>query len=92
MSGCATRRGPAETPLIAADNGYRRALVTIFDANITTLIAAAIMFQFGAGEVKGFALTLAIGVCTSVFTAVLITQVLIGWWFRRWRPKTLPIL
>ena len=80
------------TPLIAADNGYRRALVTIFDANITTLIAAAIMFQFGTGEVKGFALTLAIGVCTSVFTAVLITQVLIGWWFRRTRPKALPIL
>ena len=80
------------TALVAADNGYRRALVTIFDANITTLIAAAIMFQFGSGEVKGFALTLAIGVCTSVFTAVLITQVLIGWWFRRTRPKTLPIL
>ena len=80
------------TPLVAADNGYRRALVTIFDANITTLIAAAIMFQFGTGEVKGFALTLAIGVCTSVFTAVLITQVLIGWWFRRTRPKTLPIV
>ncbi len=80
------------TALVAADNGYRRALVTIFDANITTLIAAAIMFQFGSGEVKGFALTLAIGVCTSVFTAVLITQVLIGWWFRRTRAKVLPIL
>jgi preprotein translocase subunit SecD len=42
--------------------------------------------------VKGFALTLAIGVCTSVFTAVLITQVLIGWWFRFARPKSLPIV
>jgi len=79
-------------PILAADNGYRRAMVTILDANVTTLIAAAIMFQFGSGEVKGFALTLAIGVCTSVFTAVLITQVLIGWWFRAARPKTLPIV
>jgi len=79
-------------PILAADNGYRRAMVTILDANVTTLIAAAIMFQFGSGEVKGFALTLAIGVCTSVFTAVLITQVLIGWWFRVARPKSLPIV
>jgi len=79
-------------PILAADNGYRRAMVTILDANVTTLIAAAIMFQFGSGEVKGFALTLAIGVCTSVFTAVLITQVLIGWWFRIARPKSLPIV
>jgi preprotein translocase subunit SecD len=79
-------------PILAADNGYRRAMVTILDANVTTLIAAAIMFQFGSGEVKGFALTLAIGVCTSVFTAVLITQVLIGWWFRAVRPKSLPIV
>jgi len=79
-------------PILAADNGYRRAMVTILDANVTTLIAAAIMFQFGSGEVKGFALTLAIGVCTSVFTAVLITQVLIGWWFRAMRPKSLPIV
>jgi preprotein translocase subunit SecD len=79
-------------PILAADNGYRRAMVTILDANVTTLIAAAIMFQFGSGEVKGFALTLAIGVCTSVFTAVLITQVLIGWWFRAARPKSLPIV
>jgi preprotein translocase subunit SecD len=67
-------------------------LAVAVDANVTTLIAAAIMFQFGSGEVKGFALTLAIGVCTSVFTAVLITQVLIGWWFRVARPKALPIV
>jgi len=80
------------SPIIAADNGFRRALVTILDANITTLIAAAIMFQFGSGSVKGFAVTLAIGVCTSVFTAVLISQVLIGWWFRVAKPKKLPIV
>ncbi len=79
------------TALSAADNGFRRALVSIVDANVTTLIAAAIMFQFGSGPVRGFAWTLAIGVLTSVFTAVLITQVLIGWWFRATRAKALPI-
>jgi preprotein translocase subunit SecD len=78
-------------PMAAADTGYRRALVSIIDANVTTMISALIMFQFGAGPVKGFAWTLSIGVLTSVFTAVLVTQVLIGWWFRIARPKTLPI-
>ena len=75
----------------AADAGFSRALVTIIDANVTTLVAAIIMFQFGSGPVKGFAWTLFIGVITSVFTAVLITQVLIGWWFRTFKPKILPI-
>jgi preprotein translocase subunit SecD len=75
----------------AADQGFRRALVSIVDANVTTIIAAVIMMGMGAGPVKGFAWTLFFGVLTSVFTAVLITQVLIGWWFRLARPKTLPI-
>ena len=79
-------------PMSAADAGFKRALTTIIDANVTTLVAAMIMFQFGSGPVKGFAWTLFIGVITSVFTAVLITQVLIGWWFRAFRPKKLPII
>ncbi len=83
------RAGRAAMP--AADAGFSRALTTIIDANVTTVVAAVIMFNLGAGPVKGFALTLLIGVLTSVFTAVLITQVLIGWWFRAFRPKTLPI-
>ena len=78
-------------PMAAADAGFSKALVTIIDANVTTLVAALIMFQFGSGPVKGFAWTLLIGVVTSVFTAVLVTQVLIGWWFRAFRPKKLPI-
>jgi preprotein translocase subunit SecD len=78
-------------PMASADTGYRRALTSIIDANVTTMISALIMFQFGAGPVKGFAWTLSIGVVTSVFTAVLVTQVLIGWWFRGVRPKSLPI-
>jgi len=78
-------------PLQAMNAGFSSAIVTIFDANLTTLIAAWIMFFFGAGPVRGFAWTLSIGVITSVFTAVLITQVLLAVWFRARRPKTLPI-
>jgi preprotein translocase subunit SecD len=77
--------------MAAADAGFSRALTTIIDANVTTVVAAVIMFNLGAGPVKGFALTLLVGVLTSVFTAVLITQVLIGWWFRAFRSKKLPI-
>lgn len=76
----------------AMDAGFSRAMTTIIDANVTTILAALIMFQFGAGPVKGFAWTLSIGVVTSVFTAVLITQVLLALWFRAARPKTLPIV
>ncbi len=75
----------------AMDAGFSRAMSTIIDANLTTLLAALMMFQFGAGPVKGFAWTLSIGVATSVFSAVLITQVLLAWWYRAARPKTLPI-
>ncbi len=78
-------------PMSAADAGFGKAIVTIIDANVTTLVASVIMFMVGSGTVKGFALTLFIGVVTSVFTAVLVTQVLIGWWFRAFRPKKLPI-
>ena len=59
---------------------------------ITSAISALIMFQFGAGPIRGFALTLLIGVVTSVFTAVVGTQLFIGWWFRATKPKTLPIV
>jgi preprotein translocase subunit SecD len=80
------------SPISALEHGYQRALVSILDANITSAISALIMFQFGSGPIRGFAWTLLIGVVTSVFTAVVITQVLIGWWFRTTKPKTLPIV
>lgn len=79
------------SPALAIDAGFARAMVTIVDANLTTILAALILFQFGAGPVRGFAWTLSIGVVTSVFTAVLVTQILIAWWFRTARPKSLPI-
>ena len=78
-------------PAIAIDAGFGKAMVAIVDANLTTILAALILFQFGAGPVRGFAWTLSIGVITSVFTAVLISQILIAWWFRLTRPKKLPI-
>ncbi|WP_066683122.1 protein translocase subunit SecD [Caulobacter sp. CCH9-E1] len=79
------------TPMAAADHGYKLALTSILDANITSLISGLIMFSFGSGPVKGFAWTLVIGVFTSLFTAIFITQVLIGWWFKAAKPKKLPI-
>jgi len=80
------------TAMAAADHGMRRALLSIVDANVTTLIAGGIMYTLGAGPVKGFAWTLSVGVFTSVFSAVFVTQVLLGWWFKAAKPKTLPIL
>jgi len=71
--------------------GFARAWGTIFDANMTHIFSALIMFNLGSGPVKGFAWTLAIGVFTTVFSAVLVTQVLLAWWFKATRPKTLPI-
>jgi preprotein translocase subunit SecD len=79
------------TPALALDAGFGRAMITIMDANLTTILAALVLFMFGAGPVRGFAWTLSIGVITSVFTAVLITQILVAWWFRAARPQKLPI-
>ena len=65
-----------KTPRAAVDGGYSKALVTILDANITTLIAALVLFQFGTGAVKGFAVTLSIGIIASLFTAIVITRLI----------------
>ncbi len=78
-------------PIMAIETGFSRATVSILDANITTLIAALILFQFGAGPVRGFAWTLSIGVATSVFAALFVTRALVALWFGAVRPKTLPI-
>ena len=75
----------------AIDAGYDRALKTIIDANLTTLIAAALLFWFGSGPVKGFAVTLAIGIMTSMFTAIWVTRLMVVLWVRRRRPQMLPI-
>ena len=61
-------------PISSIDSGYRRALTTIIDANLTTLIAAILLYAFGTGPIKGFAVTLAIGIVTSMFTAIMVTR------------------
>jgi preprotein translocase subunit SecD len=76
-------------PARALDAGFREAMSAIVDANITTLIAAVILFALGSGPVKGFAVTLGVGVITTVFTAVMVTRLMIATWFDRARPKTL---
>ena len=73
----------------ALDAGYERAFVTILDAQITTLIAAAVLFQFGTGPIKGFAVVLTIGILTSIFTAVFVTRTVFETWTRRSAARSL---
>jgi preprotein translocase subunit SecD len=75
----------------AIEAGYERAVSAIVDANVTTFLAAAILFAVGSGPVRGFAVTLGIGVLTSVFTAVFVTRLIVAIWFSRARPKALAI-
>jgi preprotein translocase subunit SecD len=79
------------TPITAIDAGFTRALATILDSNITTFIAAAVLFFFGSGPVRGFAVTLGIGIVTTVFTAFTLTRLIVAWWVRWERPKQLAI-
>ena len=78
-------------PVSAVDSGYRRAMTTILDSNLTTLIAALLLFNFGTGPVRGFAVTLAIGLITSMFSAIMVTRLLVVTWLRRKRVQELPI-
>ena len=83
-------RRNGRTFLQSIDIGFRQALATILDANITTLIAAFILFYLGSGPIRGFAITLAIGIVTSVFTAFTLTRLLMALWVRWQRPTELP--
>lgn len=80
-------KGPAR----AIELGYEKALSAIVDANITTMITAIILFAVGSGPVRGFAITLGLGIITSVFTAIFVTRLLIVMWFERRRPKTIEV-
>jgi preprotein translocase subunit SecD len=79
------------TPISAIDAGFTRALATILDSNITTFIAAAVLFYIGTGPVRGFAVTLGIGIITTVFTAFTLTRLIVAWWVQWKRPKVVPI-
>ena len=75
----------------AIDAGFKRALATILDSNITTFIAAAVLFYIGTGPVRGFAVTLGIGIITTVFTAFTLTRLIVAGWVRWKRPQSVPI-
>jgi preprotein translocase subunit SecD len=75
----------------AIETGYREASRAIFDANVTNVIAAVIMFWFGSGPIKGFAVVLTIGIITSVFTAVTVTRLMVSRWVRANRPAALAL-
>jgi len=79
------------TAINAIDAGFSRALATILDSNITTFIAAAVLFYIGTGPVRGFAVTLGVGILTSLFTAFTLTRLIVAYWVRMWRPRTVPI-
>jgi protein-export membrane protein SecD len=80
-----------KSAIASVDAGYSRALGTILDANITTLIAAVILFWLGSGPIRGFAITLSIGIVTSVFTAFTVTRLIVAQWIRYRRPSSVPI-
>jgi preprotein translocase subunit SecD len=75
----------------AIEIGYDRAMSAIIDANLTTLITAAVLFFVGAGPVRGFAVTLGIGIITSVFSAIFVTRMLVEFWFNWRKPKTIVV-
>ncbi|MCI5060534.1 MAG: protein translocase subunit SecD [Alphaproteobacteria bacterium] len=79
------------TPMSAVDAGFSRAMATIIDSNLTTLIAAMILFSFGTGPIKGFAVTLAVGIGTSFFCAIMVTRLLVVTWLLKTKPSELKI-
>ncbi len=79
----------AHSPARAIEIGYERALSAIIDANLTTLITAVVLYFFGAGPVRGFAVALGIGIITSVFSAIYVTRLIIEIWFNWRKPKTM---
>ena len=80
------------TPISALEAGYSKASGTIMDSNLTNLIAMACLYGFGSGPVKGFAVTVAVGTVVQMWTATVVTRLVISWWYRARRPKELPVL
>ncbi len=78
-------------PLAALEHGFRRAYNTIFDSNATAFLAHVMLFAFGSGPVRGFAVTITVGIATSLFTAWMLTRLLVSRWYVATRPKLLPV-
>jgi len=83
------RRG--RPPLAALEHGFQRAYATIFDSNAATFLSHVMLFVFGSGPVKGFAVTITIGIATSMFTAWMLTRLLVSQWYVSVRPRLLPV-
>jgi len=84
-----TKRG--RTPLSALEAGYTRAFATIVDSNLTALIKMALLYAFGTGPIRGFAVTVAFGIMTSMFTATMLVRLMTATWYRSRRPAALPV-
>jgi len=80
-----------KSPMAAVNAGYERATLTIMDANVTTLIAAVVLFQFGTGPIKGFAVTLGLGIVASMFTALILSKSIYDFILQNKRSSTLSI-
>jgi len=80
-----------KSPVASIDAGYTRAMATIIDSNVTTLISTLVLFWLGSGAVRGFAVTLTVGILTSMFTAITVTRMMVAYWLRRARPSLVPI-
>ena len=78
-------------PLAALENGFQRAYSTIFDSNAATFLSHVMLFVFGSGPVRGFAVTITLGIATSMFTAWMLTRLLVSRWYLSVRPKLLPV-
>ncbi len=78
-------------PLAALEHGFKRAYSTIFDSNATAFLAHVMLFAFGSGPVRGFAVTITVGIATSLFTAWMLTRLLVSRWYVATRPKLLPV-
>jgi len=79
------------SPVSAIDTGFRAALATVVDANVTAFIAVVVLFSFGTGPVRGFAVTLGLGILTTVFTAFTLSRLIIAYWLRSSSPKEVPL-
>jgi preprotein translocase subunit SecD len=80
-----------KTPRAAIDTGYAKAFSAIFDSNVTTLIAAVVLMQYGSGPVRGFAVTLCIGLVWSMYTAIVVSRLVYDFFTTKYRLQTLSI-
>ncbi|MBS0641937.1 MAG: MMPL family transporter, partial [Proteobacteria bacterium] len=78
-------------PLAALEHGFKRAYTTIFDSNATAFISHVMLFAFGSGPVRGFAVTITVGIVTTLFTNWMLTRLIVSRWYVRTRPKLLPV-